>query len=200
MSFAVDSDLRYLRTGEWARTNGDITVCGLSQYAEIAQVDVVYVQLPSLGWEFKAGESFGVVESLIGVTDVYTPISGVVSAVNDALELEPSIINKDPYGEGWLIQLKHQNETEIELLMNADDYIAWVAEVEASREMWSKRRNHTPQDLIGAIIGKHRVLSILAMGAEVVVFNLQDVETREVDRVLKVPSSDFRLSWWSELE
>ena len=172
MSFAVDLDLRYLKTGEWARTDGDVTVCGISKCAEIAQVDIVYVDLPSLGWEFKAGESIGVVESTTGVTEIYAPIGGVVSAVNHALELKPSILNEDPYGAGWIIQLRHLNLSEMERLMNATDYMAWLAEVEASREMWSKLKDHVPQDLVGAIVGRHRVVSIQGMGAEAVVFNL----------------------------
>jgi glycine cleavage system H protein len=192
----VNQDSKYLRTGEWARVDGNKIVCGISKHAEIIRNECVYVELPQLGWEFKVGESYGVIESVNGVTDVYAPVSGAVIAVNNLLQSSPTVINEDPYGKGWIIQLEPHDASEIERLLDAEAYMNWLAEVEASRIKWIQRKAHSPEYMIGMIIGGHRVAAIIGMGAEGVVFDLQSVETGEIDRVLKVSSSEFRPSWW----
>jgi glycine cleavage system H protein len=196
MSIEVNLDSKYLRTGEWARVDGDLILCGISKHAEINQNECVYVELPKLGWEFKAGESYGVIESVSGVTEVYAPVGGTIVAVNSLLQSSPTIINEDPYGNGWIIQLEPHKTSEIERLLDAEGYASWLAEVEASRIKWTQRKDHAPEGMIGLIVGGHRIVAIIGMGAEVVVFDLQNIETGEIDQVLKVPSSDFRPSWW----
>ncbi len=100
----VDKDLRYARTHEWARLGeGGIVTVGLSAYAIEQLGDVVYMELPSVGDIVTAGEAFGVVESVKAASDMYAPVSGKVSAVNDAIEDDLDVLKRDAYGEGWLV-------------------------------------------------------------------------------------------------
>jgi glycine cleavage system H protein len=103
----IPADLRYTAEHEWVRRIGDDTVrVGITDFAQSSLGDVVYVQLPDAGTEVTAGESFGEVESTKSVSDLYAPVSATVVAVNDALEGNPALINSDPYGEGWLLELR----------------------------------------------------------------------------------------------
>ena len=119
MSSAIDTSARYLKTHEWARPEGEEIVCGISDHAQEALSDLVYVELPRVGAKLKAGEAFGVVESVKAASDVYMPVSGVVTAVNNALEKAPETINKDPYQAGWLIRVKPDNPAELDNLLDA---------------------------------------------------------------------------------
>jgi len=122
MNSAIDPSARYLKTHEWARLEGADIVCGISDHAQEAMSDLVYVELPRVGARLKAGEAFGVVESVKAASDVYIPVSGVVTAVNSALEKAPETINKDPYGAGWLIRVKPDNPAELDNLLDAKAY------------------------------------------------------------------------------
>jgi glycine cleavage system H protein len=103
----IPADLRYTAEHEWVRRTGDDTVrVGITDFAQSSLGDVVYVQLPDAGSEVTAGESFGEVESTKSVSDLYAPVSATVVAVNDALEGNPELINSDPYGDGWLLELR----------------------------------------------------------------------------------------------
>ncbi len=103
----IPADLRYTAEHEWVRRAGDDTVrVGITDFAQSSLGDVVYVQLPEVGAEVTAGESFGEVESTKSVSDLYAPLSATVVAVNGALESDPALINTDPYGEGWLLELR----------------------------------------------------------------------------------------------
>lgn len=103
----IPSDLRYAKSHEWVRLAPDGTATvGISDYAQAALGDITYVQLPKVGASFNAGESFGVVESVKAASDLYAPVAGTVTAVNADLERSPEIINRDPYGEGWVMKLK----------------------------------------------------------------------------------------------
>jgi len=108
----IPADLRYTAEHEWVRRTGDDTVrVGITDFAQSSLGDVVYVQLPEVGAEVTAGESFGEVESTKSVSDLYAPVSATVVAVNDALEGDPALINSDPYGEVWLLELRGDAET-----------------------------------------------------------------------------------------
>ena len=103
----IPADLRYTAEHEWVRRAGDDTVrVGITDFAQSSLGDVVYVQLPEVGTEVTAGETFGEVESTKSVSDLYAPVSATVVAVNGALESDPALINSDPYGEGWLLELR----------------------------------------------------------------------------------------------
>jgi glycine cleavage system H protein len=130
MASKIDTSARYLKTHEWARKDGDEIVCGISDHAQESLSDLVYVELPLVSATLRAGDTFGVVESVKAASDVYMPISGVIVAVNNALEGAPEAINKDPYGAGWLIRVKPDNPAEFDALMDAAAYEQQLASEE----------------------------------------------------------------------
>jgi glycine cleavage system H protein len=130
MASKIDSSARYLKTHEWARRDGDEIVCGISDHAQESLSDLVYVELPLVGATLRAGEAFGVVESVKAASDVYMPVGGTISAVNNALEGGPEAINKDPYGAGWLIRVKPDNAADLDALMDAAAYEQQLASEE----------------------------------------------------------------------
>lgn len=118
------TELRYAPTHEWARLEEDGTVTvGITDHAQEALGDIVYVELPELDAEVNAGDEAGVVESVKAASDIYAPISGVVIAVNAALEDAPETVNKDPYGAGWFYKLKPHDDAELDDLLDADGYV-----------------------------------------------------------------------------
>jgi glycine cleavage system H protein len=125
MSFNTPPELRYAKTHEWARTEGDEVVVGITDYAQDALGDVVYIELPEVGSTFKAGEVFGVIESVKASSDLYAPVAGEVTAVNSALDDDQEPVNKDPYGAGWMLRIKPSGD-EGELL-DAAGYEEFVA-------------------------------------------------------------------------
>ena len=128
----IPAELYYTEEHEWVQRTGDDTVrVGITDYAQSALGDVVFVQLPDVGTEVTAGESFGEVESTKSVSDLYAPISAKVVAVNGDLEANPQVVNSDPYGEGWLIDLQIDDsslEDALAGLLDADGYRATVTE------------------------------------------------------------------------
>ncbi len=128
MAYNTPADLRYTKTHEWVRQEGDEVVIGITDYAQHALGDVVYIELPAVGATVTAGESFGVVESVKASSDLYAPVSGEVVAVNTALESDQSPINTDPYGAGWMLRVRPSGEHEE--LLDATAYEALVAELD----------------------------------------------------------------------
>jgi glycine cleavage system H protein len=128
----IPADLYYTEEHEWVQRSGDDTVrVGITDYAQSALGDVVFVQLPDVGTEVTAGESFGEVESTKSVSDLYAPVSAKVVAVNGDLESSPQLVNSDPYGEGWLVDLQVDAgslEDGLRGLLDADGYRAVVTE------------------------------------------------------------------------
>ena len=123
----IPSDLKYLDSHEWARLEADGTVTiGISDHAQAALGDLVFIDIPEAGRKFKAGEAFAVVESVKAASDVYSPISGEVIANNDAITKAPELINQSPYGEGWLIKVRPSNPAELNSLLDAVAYKAVV--------------------------------------------------------------------------
>ena len=118
----VPEDLHYSKDHEWVRVDGDQAIIGITDYAQNSLGDVVYVELPKAGDEFAANESFGSVESVKAVSEVFTPIAGAVVKINEALADEPETVNSDPYGEGWMIRLKMANPGEVDSLLTAAEY------------------------------------------------------------------------------
>ena len=128
----IPAELYYTEEHEWVQRTGDDTVrVGITDYAQSALGDVVFVQLPDVGTEVTVGESFGEVESTKSVSDLYAPISAKVVAVNGDLEANPQVVNSDPYGDGWLIDLQIDGsslEDALAGLLDADGYRATVTE------------------------------------------------------------------------
>lgn len=119
----IPSELRYVDTHEWARLEEDGTVTiGITDHAQEALGDIVYVELPELDTDGIAGDEAGVVESVKAASDVYYPITGTVIAVNSALAESPEIINTDPYGEGWFYKLKPNDPADLDDLLDAEGY------------------------------------------------------------------------------
>jgi glycine cleavage system H protein len=118
----VPEDLHYSKDHEWVRVEGDVAVIGITDYAQNSLGDVVYVELPKSGDTFAANESFGSVESVKAVSEVFCPISGSVAQVNDSLNDEPEKVNNDPYGDGWMIRLKMESPGEVDSLLTAAEY------------------------------------------------------------------------------
>ncbi len=123
----IPGDLKFLRSHEWARIedNGHITV-GISDHAQAALGDLVYVELPEVGDQLQAGNGAAVVESVKAASDVYSPVSGTVVAVNEKLADAPETINGDAYGEGWLFVLKPSDRAEFDALLGPDDYAEMI--------------------------------------------------------------------------
>jgi glycine cleavage system H protein len=129
----IPPDLRYTAEHEWVRRSGDDTVrVGITDFAQSALGDVVFVQLPDVGTEMTAGESFGEVESTKSVSDLYAPVSGKVSAVNTDLDGSPQLVNSDPYGAGWLLDVQVSEvgklESTISSLLDAEAYRGTLTE------------------------------------------------------------------------
>ncbi|QQO10954.1 glycine cleavage system protein GcvH [Breznakiella homolactica] len=124
----TDSNARYAQSHEWARKDGNELVIGISDHAQHSLGDIVFVDLPKVGSELKAKSAFGVVESVKAASDVYMPVSGTVTAVNDRLQDEPDLINKDCYGEGWIIKIAPANMADWDGLLSPQDYEKTAAE------------------------------------------------------------------------
>ena len=122
MSFDVPDDNRYLESHEWIDVDGGTGRVGISDFAQDELGDIVFVELPGVGDEVAAGDSFGVVESIKAVSDIYSPVSGEVTAVNERLDAEPELVNDDPYGDGWMIEVELADEGELDDLLTAEAY------------------------------------------------------------------------------
>jgi glycine cleavage system H protein len=122
----VPEELQYTRSHEWVRTEGDTATIGITDHAQDELGDVVFVELPEVGTTFDAGDSFGTVESVKAVSDLYTPVGGEVVEVNEALNDSPERINEDPYGEGWIVKLNVSDEGSG--LLSASEYEQFVEE------------------------------------------------------------------------
>ncbi|AZQ14750.1 glycine cleavage system protein GcvH [Halorubrum sp. PV6] len=127
MSFEVPDDRRYLESHEWATTDGDTAQVGVSDFAQDELGDVVFVELPDVGDTITAGEAFGVVESIKAVSDLYAPVSGEVVAVNETLFDRPELVNEDPYGDGWLLEVAPDADGDAEGLLDAAEYDDQIA-------------------------------------------------------------------------
>lgn len=120
------NELRFTKTHEWVRQEGNRVTVGITQHAQEEISDVVFVELPKLGRAFSQGEEASVVESVKAAFSIYAPISGTVTQVNDALVKDPGLINRSPYEEGWIFALEVKNLAEAEGLLNQADYEQWV--------------------------------------------------------------------------
>ena len=124
----VPGDLKYTKEHEWARAAGKEATVGITDHAQSELGDIVFVELPEVGTAVARGKAFGVVESVKAVSDLYSPVTGKVLRVNEALVDSPEKVNEDPYGDGWMIVVEQDRAAEIESLLSADAYAAYVEE------------------------------------------------------------------------
>ena len=121
-------DLKYTKEHEWVKEDGDTVTIGITDYAQDSLGDVVYVELPEADSTITSGDTFGVVESVKAVSDLYAPVSGTVTEVNDAVVDSPESINDEPYGDAWLLKIELSDAGELDGLMTAEDYKAYTEE------------------------------------------------------------------------
>jgi glycine cleavage system H protein len=124
----VPAQLRYSREHEWVQIDGDVARIGITDFAQESLGDVVFVQLPDVGLEVVAGASASEIESTKSVSDVYVPVSGVVRAVNEALVGAPELVNQDPYGDGWILEVTLSDASELDALLDAAAYTELIGE------------------------------------------------------------------------
>ncbi len=118
-------DLKYSSEHEWARVgNGDVVEVGITHYAQDTLGDVVFVELPEIGSRVDQFDKFGEIESVKAVSDLFSPVSGTVAAVNEELEQSPELVNSDPYGDGWIMEVKLDDPSELDELMSSEAYQA----------------------------------------------------------------------------
>ncbi len=124
----IPNDLRYSKTDEWVRVEGDIATIGITDYAQSELGDIVYLELPEPGRVLQVDEMFGTVESVKAVADLYAPIAGEVVEANAAVTQRAEMVNQDPYGEGWLIKVQIADPSELDNLLTAEQYAAYIEE------------------------------------------------------------------------
>jgi glycine cleavage system H protein len=122
------ADLKYVKTHEYIRVNGNEAIIGVTSFAADQLGDVTYVELPKKGSKYKLEDKFGVIESVKSVSDLYMPVAGEVLEVNDRLSSEPELVNLDCYNEGWMMKIKLDNPSDLDKAMSAEDYKKFVVE------------------------------------------------------------------------
>ncbi len=124
----LPEDLKYTREHEWVSVEGSIATIGITDHAQEQLGDVVFVELPAVGDRVEKSDAFGVVESTKAVSDVYAPVSGEVTEVNDDLPDNPELINEDPYGDGWMVKVAIGDASELDDLLTAEEYRRYIEE------------------------------------------------------------------------
>ena len=123
----VPADLRYAKTHEWIRVEGDTVTVGITDHAQAELTDIVYAEPPKVGTEVKAGATVAVVESVKAASDIYSPLSGTVTEVNAELSANPALLNTDPFGQGWIYRMKAASPAEAEALLTPEAYTAQIS-------------------------------------------------------------------------
>ena len=119
-------DLKYTKTHEWIRKQNDKSIVGITDYAQHEISDIVFVELPKVGQQIQQGKPVCVVESVKAAFDIYSPVSGTIKSINTALEADPSLANREPYGSGWFFEIMPSGASEFDLLLSADQYEEFV--------------------------------------------------------------------------
>lgn len=123
----VPADLRYAKTHEWIRLEGDSVTVGITDHAQAELTDIVYAEPPKVGAEVKAGATAAVVESVKAASDIYSPLTGTVTEVNAELSGNPALLNTDPFGQGWIYRMKASNPAEVDVLLTPEAYTAQIS-------------------------------------------------------------------------
>lgn len=124
----VPTDLRYTKDHEWVRVAGDVATIGITKFAADQLGDIVFVELPAVGTTLEQFATFGVVESVKAVSDLFAPVSGTVTETNEALASQPELVNSDPYGAGWMLRVRIADPAQVDALLDAAGYDALIAE------------------------------------------------------------------------
>ena len=122
----IPAELKYSNDHEWCRVEGEYAYIGITDFAQSELGDIVYVDVQTEGETLAAGDIFGTIEAVKTVSDAFIPVSGEVVEVNPAIDADPALVNKDPYGEGWMIKVKMSAPEEVDTLLSADDYAAFI--------------------------------------------------------------------------
>ncbi len=125
---SVDAKARYAQSHEYARLEGDVAVVGISDHAQDELGDIVFIELKEAGKSLDKGQVFGTIESVKAASDLYMPVRGSITAVNDALQADPALVNREPYGKGWMIKIKPANPKDLDSLMDSAAYASMVGE------------------------------------------------------------------------
>ena len=128
---AYPADYKYTKEHEWLKVEGNTGIIGITDHAQESLGDIVFVELPKVGSEITAGKTFGTVESVKAVSEIYSPVSGEVTSVNSKLQNNPELVNTDPHGDAWLIRVQLADRREIDTLMTADEYEAYIQKEKA---------------------------------------------------------------------
>jgi len=126
MSSNVPANLKYAKSHEWVRAEGEIATVGITDHAQHELTDIVFVELPAVGRKVKAGEACAVVESVKTASDIYSPVSGEITEANQAIVDNPALVNTDPYGSGWFYKIKLANVGEVASLLKSEQYLAQI--------------------------------------------------------------------------
>jgi len=126
--YTIRDDLKYSEEHEWVRVEGEIAIVGITDYAQSELTDIVYVDLPEVGTRVKQMNPFGTIEAVKTVSDLYSPISGEVVEVNEKLKDDPGLVNRDPYGEGWMIKIRIEDPQELNSLLSPEEYKKKIGE------------------------------------------------------------------------
>ncbi len=124
------TDRSYQKSHEWVKSEGDIYLIGISDYAQHNLGDIVFVELPEVGASFSQGDSFGVVESVKAASDIFLPLGGEIVEINDSLNDTPELINEDPFEKGWIVKIKAKDASQLDSLLTADVYSEYVKDLE----------------------------------------------------------------------
>ncbi len=124
----IPADLKYTKEDEWVKVEGNMATIGVTDYAQDALSDIVYLELPAVGDSFSAGETFGVVESVKAASDLYMPVDGTVTEANEDLVDTPETVNSDPFGAAWMIKVEMSDPGQLDSLMDADAYARYCDE------------------------------------------------------------------------
>ncbi len=122
----IPKDLKYSKTHEWVRVSGGVATVGITDHAQHELTDIVFVELPDVGRQIKAGDACAVVESVKTANDIYSPVSGQVTEVNEAIVADPAMVNSEPYGAGWFYRIKLSHPAELDALLEAREYKAQI--------------------------------------------------------------------------
>lgn len=125
---SIPTDLKYTKEHEWIRDNGDGTATvGITDFAQGELGDIVFVEIEPEGYEFDQDEVFGTVEAVKTVSELYAPVAGEIAEINEQLEMEPELVNEDPYGDGWMVTIKIEDPAQLDELMSAEEYEEIIA-------------------------------------------------------------------------
>ena len=123
----IPANLKYSSDHEWCRVEGEYAYVGITDFAQSQLGDIVFVDVPTVGETIEANEVFGSIEAVKTVSDAFTPVSGEVVEVNPAIDADPALVNKDPYGEGWMVKIKMSAPEEVDALLTAEQYAEFIA-------------------------------------------------------------------------